>query len=80
MRGRKKESEDEKGRDKNRKREREKACVLFRKEESLACQITSPFNIKLGCYYNNIKKFAIQKRPIFFLLNGEVILPSSVYS
>ena len=37
------------------------------KEESLACQITSPFNNKLGCFKNKIKKIGFQKQPIFNL-------------
>ena len=27
---------------------------------SLACQITSPFNNKLGCFYDEIKKITFQ--------------------
>jgi len=37
------------------------------KEESLACQITSPFNNKLGVFENKIKKIALQSQPIFLL-------------
>ena len=44
-------------------------------EESLACQITSPFHNKV-VFANEIKKIALQKQPIF-LLNGEVIWQAS---
>ena len=42
------------------------------KEESLACQITSPFNNKLGCFQIKMENNAFLKQPIF-LLNGEGI-------
>ena len=45
------------------------------KEESLACQIASPFNNKLGCFLINYKD-CITKQPIF-LLNWEVIRRAS---
>ena len=38
-----------------------------------ACQITFPFNNKLACFYNKIKRFVFQKQTIF-LLNVEFIL------
>ena len=46
------------------------------KEESLACQATSPLNNKLGWFINNIKKIALQKT--ISLWNGEVIWQASV--
>ena len=50
---------------------------LDTEEESLACQITSPYNYKLGCFWNKIKKFAI---PALFLLNREVICKANDFS
>ena len=34
-------------------------------EESLACQITSPLNNKLGCFENKIKEIAVEKTYLF---------------
>ena len=46
------------------------------KEESPPCQITSPFNNKLSCFWKLNYTIALQKQPIF-LLNGEVIWQAS---
>ena len=45
------------------------------KGESLACQITFPFNQKIGCLKLDLFNF-ILKQPSF-LLNGEVIWQAS---
>ena len=35
------------------------------KEESLACQITSPFNKKLGCFSNKLKRLPYKTTYLF---------------
>ena len=53
-----------------------KAWSFLVKKESLACQITYPFNIRWVIFENEIKKIALQKQPIF-LLNGKPVTPLS---
>ena len=48
------------------------ALNILVKKEILACNITSPFNQKLVCFVNPIKKLYYTKQPIF-LLNWKVI-------
>ena len=48
-------------------------------KESLACQIASPFNKEMGCYWKAIFFILFKNQP-GLLLNWEVILQASVSS
>ena len=45
---------------------------LLSRKRGVTALLTSPFNSKVGCSLNKIKKIASLKQPLF-LLNGEVI-------
>ena len=47
------------------------------KEEALACQITSPFNKKIGCFVRQTFQFYFLKQPSL-LSNGKLAIDTSL--